>query len=98
MTDSPASSGPGTELKRLLSWIGIKPSRECSCTRRALLMDHQGCEWCRQNLKQIVGWLREEAENRKLPFSETAARLLIRLAIRRAERESMATQNRSSLQ
>jgi hypothetical protein len=49
-------------------------------------MDTRGCDWCEANLDTIVGWLREEAEKRGLPFLDVAGRLLVRRAIRNARR------------
>jgi hypothetical protein len=36
----------------------------------------------------IVGWLREEAQERGLPFSKMAAGQIVKLAIRRARRHT----------
>jgi len=47
-------------------------------------MDIQGPDWCQEHLEEIVGWLREEATNRKLPFMDSAARILIKKAIKNA--------------
>ena len=87
-TDDPYSSllqvGPGTELKRLLRLFLLKPIGACKCNQRAQLMDIQGPDWCQEHLEEIVGWLREEATNRKLPFMDSAARILIKKAIKNA--------------
>ncbi len=79
-------NGVGTELKKLLSKIGITPAAGCSCNSRALEMNRNGIAWCEQNVGVIVGWLKEEATKRKLPFVETGAKLLIKLAIHRAKK------------
>jgi len=79
------SSGPGTELKKLLKWIGITSSPTCSCNAHARTMDEWGVKKCSPNIPEIVGWLREEAAKRKLPFVEFAAIQIVRLAIRRAQ-------------
>jgi hypothetical protein len=50
-------------------------------------MDERGCDWCEANIDMIVGWLREEAANRKLPFVDAAGRMLVRRAIRNAREE-----------
>jgi predicted Zn-dependent protease len=84
--DIKISSGPGTELKKLLGKIGIKASANCSCNQRAALMDTNGIEWCENNIDTIVGWLKEEATKRKLPFVEYAAKLLINRAISNAKK------------
>jgi len=77
-------SGPGTELKKLLSRFGIGP-KGCGCNARAAEMDQQGAAWCRKNIETIADWLAEQAKKRKLPFTRLGAKLLIRWAIRRAE-------------
>jgi hypothetical protein len=40
--------------------------------------------WCEAHLDEIVGWLREEATKRKLPFIDAAGRMLVRRAIKNA--------------
>jgi hypothetical protein len=42
--------------------------------------------WCEANLDKIVGWLREQAEARGLPFLDLAGRLLVRRAIQNARK------------
>ena len=42
--------------------------------------------WCEANIEEIVGWLRESAEERGLPFVDMAARLLVRRAIHNARK------------
>jgi hypothetical protein len=78
--------GPGTELKALLARVGIVAAPDCSCNARAAEMDRQGVEWCEANLDTIVGWLREQAEARGLPFIDMAGRMLVRRAIRTARK------------
>jgi hypothetical protein len=89
--------GPGTELKKLLkTWLRIEASPTCSCNARARRMDvEEGRSpgWCAAHLDEIVGWLREEATKRKLPFLDAAGRVLVRRAISNARREqARATQ------
>ena len=81
------ASGPGTELKKLLSLVGITATPDCSCNVRARTMDANGCDWCEAHLDEIVGWLREEATKRKLPFVDMAGRVLVRRAISNARKE-----------
>lgn len=80
--------GPGTELKKLLKRIGITSSPTCSCNRRAAEMDARGIQWCEQNIEMIVGWLREEAGKRGMPFVDMAGTALVKLAIRRAKKKN----------
>jgi hypothetical protein len=79
-------SGPGTELKKLLAAVGIQATPTCSCNAKAREMDVRGVDWCEANIDTIVGWLREEATKRKLPFVDMAGRLLVKRAIRNARR------------
>jgi hypothetical protein len=54
------TGGTGTELKKILTKIGIKATPNCSCNTRAKIMDEKGADWCENNIDTIVGWLREE--------------------------------------
>jgi hypothetical protein len=85
---APPTHGPGTELKALLARVGIVAAPDCACNARAAEMDRQGVEWCEANLDTIVGWLREQAEARGLPFLDLAGRLLVRRAISNARRNA----------
>jgi hypothetical protein len=78
--------GPGVELKKLLSRVGITATPNCSCNARAREMDIRGADWCEANIDTIVGWLREEAAKRGLPFLDAAGRLLVKRAIRNARK------------
>lgn len=82
---------PGTHLKQLLKRFSISADEPgCQCKSRAALMDRQGCEWVEQNLDTVVGWLREEAQRRGLPFVDAAGKMLVREALRRARKDSAA--------
>lgn len=80
----------GTALKAILASIGIEATPDCPCTARAREMDVRGCDWCEENIDTIVGWLREQAEARGLPFVEIAAKLLIKRAIHNARKAARA--------
>jgi hypothetical protein len=80
--------GPGVELKKLLKLIGITATPSCSCNARAAKMDQEGVEWSEAHLDEIVGWLREEATKRGLPFVDMAGRVLVRRAISNARKEA----------
>ena len=83
-------SGAGTELKKLLKLVGITASPNCSCNKRARLMDDEGIQWCKDNVELIVSWLKEEASKRHLPFANFIGRRIVKLAISRAENNSNA--------
>lgn len=53
-------------------------------------MDAWGCDECEQRIDEIVGWLREEAGKRGLPFLDIAGRMLVKRAIRNARRAAAA--------
>jgi hypothetical protein len=91
---APPTRGPGTELKNLLARVGIVATPDCSCNARAAELDRQGCDWCEQNVDTIVGWLREQAEARGLPFVDLAGRLLVRRAIGNARKAALADVDR----
>jgi hypothetical protein len=80
------ASGPGTELKKILARVGIVATPDCSCTARAAEMDANGCDWVEANISTVVGWLREQATARGLPFLDAAGRALVRVAVRNARR------------
>lgn len=85
---TPSDSGPGTELKKLLALVGITATPNCSCNKRAAVMDRYGADWCEKNVDIIVGWLRQEAERRKLPFLDVVGKMLVRRAISNARKET----------
>lgn len=80
--------GPGTELKKLLSRIGIKAEGGCKCNDRAIKMDEmERLEpgWCERNIDEIVGWLEEEAKKRGLPFIRAVGKMLVKRAIKNSQ-------------
>jgi hypothetical protein len=108
--DSPAPcakalpAGPGTELKKLLAELGLKPSAGCKCAAKARQMDKLGVSGCRERLEEITGWLREaRGQASWLETIQAAAAVLtsglkidpfdvegslVRLAIARAEKSA----------
>ncbi len=78
-------AGPGTVLHKALEKIGITFSSTCSCASHVKKMDAWGPEGCKPKIHVIVGWLKAEAKTRKLPFSVTAANLLVKWAIYKSE-------------
>ena len=87
---TPTAHGPGTELKSLLAgWpFRIVATPDCKCTSRAAYMDAKGCDWCEspEGMAEIMGFLREAAEERGLPFLDLPARLLVKRAIANARK------------
>lgn len=87
---APIGEGPGTELKKLLSRFGLGANEGCACSSRAKTMNELGTEWVSNNVDTVVGWLREEAMRRRMPFVRAIARLLVKWAVRNARRSSAA--------
>jgi len=85
-------SGPGTELKKLLAgWpFHLVASADCKCNQRARYMDAKGCDWVEANIEECVGYLRESAAERGLPFVDMAGRVLVRRAIHNARKAEAA--------
>ena len=81
-------AGPGTELKKLLKFLGLPDKPGCSCNKKAQLMDKWGWETCSLPEKEdeIISWLKQEAVKRKLPFVEWGARVIVRRAVRNARK------------
>lgn len=82
------TSGPGTELSRLLKRIGIEPTPTCACRAKAAQMDAWGPDECEkpERIDEVVAVMREEAKARGLPFLDAVGRMLVRRAIRNARR------------
>lgn len=99
MTSIVFNCKPGTALKHLLQQFGISADEPgCQCKSRAALMDRQGCEWVAANVDTVVGWLREEAHKRGLPFVDAAGKMLVREALRRARKDAAANARGSQRQ
>jgi len=84
------TSGPGTELSKLLKRFGIEPTPTCACRAKAAEMDAWGADECEkpERIAEVVGVMRAEAEARGLPFLDVAGRLLVRRAIANARRNA----------
>lgn len=54
-------AGPGTELKKILTGLGITPGPNCACNSRAAQMDVWGAAGCEnlENFATITGWLKD---------------------------------------
>ncbi len=51
------AGGPGTELKALLSGLGVKATAACSCNAYARQMNLWGVDGCREHRADVVAWL-----------------------------------------
>lgn len=77
---------PGTVLSKMIKSLGITVTDSCSCRRHALEMNEKGNDWCEQNIDTIIGWLREEAKKRGLPFIDTVGKLMVNRAIKKSRK------------
>lgn len=77
---------PGTILSKMIKSVGIQMTDSCSCKRHALEMNDHGNDWCESNIDTIVGWLRDEAKRRKLPFMDAIGKMLVYRAIKKSRK------------
>jgi hypothetical protein len=77
---------PGTILSKMIKSVGIQMTDSCSCKRHAIEMNKSGNDWCEANIDTIVGWLREEAKRRNLPFIDAIGKLLVMRAIKKSRK------------
>lgn len=80
--------GPGTELKKLISWFYSPDKRKCKCLTRIAKMNKWGPDKCEQKMETIIRWLRHSARIHKIPFFRPAVILLIKKAIKNARLQS----------
>lgn len=77
---------PGTILSKMIKTLGIGMTDSCSCKRHALEMNDKGNDWCEQNIDTVVGWLRDEAKRRGLPFIDAIGKLMVNRAIKKSRK------------
>ena len=77
---------PGTILSKMIKSVGIGMTDSCSCKAHAIEMNNNGNDWCEQNIDTIVGWLRDEAKRRNLPFIDAIGKLLVSRAIKKSRK------------
>jgi hypothetical protein len=77
---------PGTIISKMIKSVGIQMTDSCSCKRHALEMNEKGNDWCEQNIDTVVGWLRDEAKRRNLPFLDAIGKLLVGRAIKKSRK------------
>lgn len=86
--EHPADRGVGTELHKILSRMGISETSACKCKSRVALLNQWGPQHCAENIETIVGWLKQEAGKRGLPFLKPFGHLLVKRAIHNAKKAS----------
>ena len=78
----PRRQGVGVELKKILAGFGIHATANCTCNRKAKVLDANGPQWCLDNIDRVVDWLGEEARKRRLPFFRTIGKMLVKRAVK----------------
>lgn len=87
LTDPALVRGPGTELKKLISWFPIPNKAKCrSCRNLEVKMNRWGSDTCEKKLNYILRKLEIAAKRRSIPFSRSLATTLVRKAIRNASK------------
>jgi hypothetical protein len=79
-------NGPGTILSQTIKSIGITMTPNCKCMYHAIMMNKNGVDWCQQNLETILGWIKEECENRKIPFVKPIVSIIVNQAINKSRK------------
>jgi guanylate kinase len=78
--------GPGTELKKLISWFYSPIKKKCKCKTRIQKMNQWGPDECEKRIETITRWLKHSARINKTIYNETIVKILIRKAIRNARK------------
>jgi len=79
-------NGPGTILSGIIKNFGISMTPNCKCMKHAMEMNKNGPEWCEQNIETILEWIKEEANNRKIPFVSSLVRMAVTQAINKSKK------------
>lgn len=82
------TKGAGSELKALLSSMGIHASSTCSCNKMASKMDEWGPDESLNHIEEIVDVMQATAKKRGLPFFRLAGKTLVRIACHRARKKA----------
>ena len=80
------TEGPGTELKKLLSWFHSPPKKKCKCKDRIQKMNAWGPDKCEEKIETILRWLKHSARIHKVPYFAFAVRIVIKKAIKNARK------------
>lgn len=74
------TQGPGTLLKQWINWFITKPP-DCTCDDRAELMNLWGKKKCKEEIRTILGWLRESALDNNIRYNEFVVSCIVKAAI-----------------
>lgn len=74
-------SGPGTRLKKTISWFHSMPPG-CDCEDRAKIMDAWHVEGCNRNIRTIVHWLNESAHLANINITRSAIEMIVHILLK----------------
>lgn len=87
LIDPTLTRGPGTELKKLISWFPVPGKAKCrTCRNLELKMNRWGPATCELKIDYILKKLQIAAKRRSVPFSRSLVTVLIYKAIRNASK------------
>lgn len=84
---SSLSTGPGTELKKLISWFYSPQKKKCQCETRIQKMNKWGPDGCEQRMPTILRWLKHSAIIAGVPYVEFTVEMVVRLAIHKSRKK-----------
>lgn len=88
LVDEAPTNGPGTELSKLIKWFYVESDPCMVCEYRIRKMNIWGPDECEKRIHQIVGWLRQAAVKRNIPFSDTVGYIIVRKAISKSRKQN----------
>lgn len=75
--------GPGTELKKSLSWF-YSPKKRCKCNTRIQKMNIWGPDECEKRIVTILRWLKHSARIARIPYIEFVVKIVVLRAINKS--------------
>lgn len=75
-------TGPGTTLKKLISWFPIGKEHCSRCSELEEKMNQWGPDKCLEQMSYILHYMEVTAKQKKILWNHTAVRLLVLTAIR----------------
>ena len=94
-THRPAESGPGTELKKSISWF-YSPKKKCRCLTRIQKMNLWGPDKCEERIETILRWLQHSARIAKIPYFRFAVLIVVTRAIKRSRSQLLQPPGRTA--
>lgn len=77
--------GIGSCLLMLLGKLNVHYDQLSTAKSKANYLDKQGIDWCENNQDIILGWIKEESNNKNITYNPKLAKILLRLAIKQSK-------------